>query len=189
MKIIKNRVFKILVILFIVGFFLGIIFNIIINDNSKLINYFTLIKDGSFNYLNGFISSMCYNYKIAFIIWIIGIVFFLFLLIPFIIIFRGISLGFTLCGIICSFGIKGLIIGLIMLFPCILLNEFVYILLSYYSINFSYKCFKVIKTNKLINIRSFIKNYFYIFTIILSCLLISSLFEIFITSNILKFVL
>jgi len=189
MKIIKSRIFKILIALFIVGFFLGIISNLLMNDNNSIINYFSLIEQNKFNYFSSLINSIFTNYKYALIIWISGIVFFLSFIIPFIIVFRGISVGFTICGIICSFKLKGLLYALIFLIPSILINELVYLFLSYYSINFSLKVFNAIKNNKLINIKSFSKNYLYIFLIFLGILLMSSLFEIYITSNIIKFVI
>ena len=133
MKIIKSRIFKILVILFIVGILLGVISYLLLgSNNSSIINYFSLINNGKFDYFNSLINSIIYNYKYAFIIWMIGIIFFLGVLIPIIIVFRGISLGFMVTCIIYTFGLKGVLIALIMLFPCVLVNEFIYLLLSYY---------------------------------------------------------
>lgn len=190
MKIIKSRLFKVLVILFIFGFILGIISFFIFNkNNNEIVNYYMMIKNNKINYLNSFFNSILYNYKYISIIFIFGLIFFLSFLTPLIIIFRGISLGFTLISIICSFKMKGLILGLILLFPVGLLNELIFILISYYSIHFSFKVYNAIKNNKNINIKSFCKNYLIIFLIFLSILTISSLFETFISSNIIKFVL
>ena len=110
-------------------------------------------------------------------------------IIPFIILYRGISLGLTLFSIIVIFKTKGLLISFILLFPTVLLNELIFLLLSYYAINFSLKVYRSIKNNKMINIKSFSRNYFYIFLISLGLLLLSSIFEIYITSNIIKYVL
>ena len=190
MKIIKSRIFKALIILFIIGFVLGIIsYFILDSSNDSIINYFSLIKEGKLNYTNNLLISIIQNYKYSIIIWILGIIFIFSFIIPFIIIYRGISLGLTIFSIIVCFKTKGLLLALIMMFPSVLLNELVYIFLSYYSINFSLKIYRNIKNNKMINIKSFSKNYFYIFLLSLGLLLISSLFEIYITSNIIKFVL
>ena len=189
MKIIKSRIFKILVSLFIVGILLGIISYILIGtNNNSIINYFSLINNGNFDYLSSLINSLSYNIKYAFIIWSVGIICFLTFLVPIIIIFRGISLGFMITSIIVNFGIKGIILSLIIIFPCILINELIYMLLSYYSINFSLKSINAIRYNKSINLRSFVKNYLYIFIIFLFVLILSSLFEIYISSNLIKFV-
>ena len=98
-------------------------------------------------------------------------------------------MGFTISLIICTYKVKGLILALIMLFPCILLNEIIYLLESYYSISFANRTYKVFKNNKNITLKYYIKNYFLRYLILSIVLLISSLFEIYITSNILKYVL
>ena len=190
MKIINSRIFKILVALFILGITIGIITFIVgSKNNDKIINYFSLINNGEYNYINRFLYSLFNNYKYAFIIWIFGIIIIFSFIIPIIIIYRGVSIGFVLISIFYCFNIKGVFIALILLFPCIIINEFIYLLLSYYSIKFSIKCFSAFKNDSLINIKSFCKNYFYVFIILLFILLLSSLFEVFISSHLLKFVI
>ncbi len=190
MKIIKSKIFKILVVSLVIGFIVGIISFIFIDKKelgSSIINYINLIKNNDFNHTNGLITSIISNLKYSSIIWISGIIFFCSLIIPLIIIYRGVSLSLTICTIIYTYKLKGLLYALIIVFPTIL-NEVILLLLSYYSINFSIKCFNTIKNNKDINLRLFIKNYFYIFIILSLFLIISSLIEIYLCSNIIKFV-
>ena len=190
MKIIKSKIFKILVVSLVIGFVIGII-NFIFMDKkeitSSIINYMTLIKNNDFNHINGLISSITSNLIYSSIIWISGIIFFCSVLIPLIIIYRGISLSLTICTIIYTYKLKGFLYALIIVFPSVL-NEVILLFLSYYSISFSIKCFNTIKNNKDINLRLFIKNYFYIFIILSIFLIISSLLEIYLCSNIIKFV-
>ena len=194
MKIIKTKLFKSLLVSFIIGIFIGIICFILLSSKEKislsnnLTNYINLIHDGNFKYFPSLIQSFISNYKYLVLIWIFGIIFFCSLLIPFIIIYRGILLGFTISSIIYVFHIKGLLYSLILMIPSVIINEFIFILISYYSITFSTKCFNVIKKDKTINLRQFIKNYFYIFLVLSSCILLSSVYEIYIGSNIIKFV-
>ncbi len=183
MKIIKSRLFKALVLLFLFGIILGIISYFILDNNNYIIDYYKLSS------IDRLIKSISYNFKYSFIIWISGIILFLILFIPFIVIFRGIITSYTIISIILLYKLKGLIISLILLFPCILINELVYILLSYYSISFSYKTYNTIKYNRNINLKNYIKNYFYIFVISLVILLVSSLFDTYISSNLIKYVL
>ena len=75
------------------------------------------------------------------------------------------------------------------MFPVLIINELLFILFSYYSINFSFRLYNAIKNNKNINVKDFSKNYILIFLILLVLLIISSLFEIFISSNLIKFVI
>lgn len=190
MKIINSKIFKILVVTLVIGFVIGIISFIFMDKSSlqsSIINYINLIKNDNYNYTNGLILSIISNIKYSSIIWISGIIFFCSLVIPLIIIYRGISLSLTISTIIYTYKLKGVLYALIIVFPTIL-NEIIFLFLSYYSINFSIKCFNTIKNNKDINLRSFIKNYFYIFLILSSLLIISSLIEIYLCSNIIKFV-
>lgn len=190
MKIINSKIFKILVVTLVIGFIIGIISFIFMDKSSlqsSIINYINLIKNDNYNYSNGLILSIISNIKYSSIIWISGIIFFCSLVIPLIIIYRGISLSLTISTIIYTYKLKGVLYALIITFPTIL-NEIIFLFLSYYSINFSIKCFNTIKNNKDINLRSFIKNYFYIFLILSLLLIISSLIEIYLCSNIIKFV-
>lgn len=190
MKIINSKIFKILVVTLVIGFIIGIISFIFMDKTSlqsSIINYINLIKNDSYNYSNGLISSIISNIKYSSIIWISGIIFFCSLIIPLIIIYRGISLSLTISTIIYTYKLKGMLYALIIVFPTIL-NEIIFLFLSYYSINFSIKCFNTIKNNKDINLRLFIKNYFYIFLILSLLLIISSIIEIYLCSNIIKYV-
>ena len=164
MKIINSKIFKILVVTLVIGFIIGIISFIFMDKSSlqsSIINYINLIKNDNYNYSNGLVLSIISNIKYSSIIWITGIIFFCSLVIPLIIIYRGISLSLTISTIIYTYKLKGVLYALIIVFPTIL-NELIFLFLSYYSINFSIKCFNTIKNNKDINLRSFIKNYFYI---------------------------
>ena len=190
MKIINSKIFKILVVTLVIGFIIGIISFIFMDKSSlqsSIVNYINLIKNDNYNYSNGLILSIISNIKYSSIIWISGIIFFCSLVIPLIIIYRGISLSLTISAIIYTYKLKGVLYALIIVFPTIL-NELIFLFLSYYSINFSIKCFNTIKNNKDINLRSFIKHYFYIFLILSLLLIISSLIEIYLCSNIIKFV-
>lgn len=190
MKIINSKIFKILVVTLVIGFIVGIISFIFMDKSSlqsSIINYINLIKNDNYNYTNGLILSITSNLKYSSIIWISGIIFFCTLITPLIIIYRGVSLSLTVCTIIYTYKLKGILYAIIIVFPTIL-NEIIILLLSYYSINFSIKCFNTIKNNKDINLRLFIKNYFYIFVILSILLIISSIIEIYLCSNIIKFV-
>ena len=61
--------------------------------------------------------------------------------------------------------------------------------MSYYSISFSLKIYNAIKTNKSINITSFSKNYFYILLIFIVALTLTSIFEVYLSTNIIKLVI
>ncbi len=192
MKIIKSRIFKVLILLFILGLLFGVI-SFIFMDKTSLenytLNYVDLISKNNFDYIKGLINTLISNYKYLSILWIFGIIFFLFPLVPLIIIYRGISIGLMISSIIYSFKLKGFLYALIMLFPAKIINELIYIIMSYYSISFSLKIYNAIKTNKSINITSFSKNYFYILLIFIVALTLTSIFEVYLSTNIIKLVI
>ncbi len=192
MKIIKSRIFKVLILLFILGLLFGVI-SFIFMDKTSLenytLNYVDLISKNNFDYIKGLINTLISNYKYLSILWIFGIIFFLFPLVPLIIIYRGISIGLMISSIIYSFKLKGFLYALIILFPAKIINELIYIIMSYYSISFSLKIYNAIKTNKSINITSFSKNYFYILLIFIVALTLTSIFEVYLSTNIIKLVI
>ncbi len=192
MKIIKSRIFKVLILLFILGLLFGVI-SFIFMDKTSLenytLNYVDLISKNNFDYIKGLINTLISNYKYLSILWIFGIIFFLFPLVPLIIIYRGISIGLMISSIIYSFKLKGFLYALIILFPAKIINELIYIIMSYYSISFSLKIYNAIKTNKSINITSFSKNYFYILLIFIVVLTLTSIFEVYLSTNIIKLVI
>ena len=153
------------------------------------LNYVDLISKNNFDYIKGLINTLISNYKYLSILWIFGIIFFLFPLVPLIIIYRGISIGLMISSIIYSFKLKGFLYALIILFPAKIINELIYIIMSYYSISFSLKIYNAIKTNKSINITSFSKNYFYILLIFIVALTLTSIFEVYLSTNIIKLVI
>ena len=192
MKIIKSRIFKVLILLFILGLLFGVISFIFIDKTSLenyTLNYVDLISKNNFDYIKGLINTLISNYKYLSILWIFGIIFFLFPLVPLIIIYRGISIGLMISSIIYSFKLKGFLYALIILFPAKIINELIYIIMSYYSISFSLKIYNAIKTNKSINITSFSKNYFYILLIFIVVLTLTSIFEVYLSTNIIKLVI
>jgi stage II sporulation protein M len=192
MKIIKSRIFKVLILLFILGLLFGVISFIFIDKTSLknyTLNYIDLISENNFNYIKGLINTLISNYKYLSILWIFGIIFFLFPLVPLIIIYRGISIGLMISSIIYSFKLKGFLYALIILFPSKIINELIYIIMSYYSISFSLKIYNAIKTNKSINITSFSKNYFNILLIFIIALTLTSIFEVYLSTNIIKLII
>lgn len=190
MKIIKSKLFKTLFFIFLFGIVCGIISYIFMNKdavNNNIVNYVKLISGNDYNYFNGFIMNLYNDFKFYSLIWIFGIIFICSIFIPILIIFKGISIGFSISTIIYTFKIKGILYSVILMLPNIL-RCIIFILLSYYSIIFSYKCYNAFKEDNSINIKKFILNYFYIYLILLFILIIICLIETYICFNILKFV-
>ena len=190
MKIIKSKLFKTMFFIFLFGIIIGIISYIFIEKdivNNNVINYIKLISNNDYNYFSGLVNNIYTDFKLYSLIWIFGIIFICSVFIPILIIFKGISIGFTISTLIYTFKIKGIIYSLILMFPSIL-KVIILLLISYYSINFSYKCYNAFKDDNLTNIKKYILNNFYIYLILLFILIIICIIETYICFNILKFV-
>mgnify|MGYP002625703464 FL=1 len=138
MKIIKSKLFKTLFFIFLFGIVCGIISYIFMNKdsvNNNVVNYIKLISGNDYNYLNGFIMNLYNDFKFYSLIWIFGIIFICSIFIPILIIFKGISIGFSISTIIYTFKIKGILYSVILMLPNIL-KCIIFILLSYSSISF-----------------------------------------------------
>ncbi len=190
MKIIKSRIFKALFLSILVGIILGIISFIIVEKKdikTDLINYINLIKNVKFNYFNSLVNSLSSNLIYSFFIWIFGIIFILFFISLLIIIYKSISLGFMISGVVYTFKAKGVLYALILGLNS-MINILIYAFLCYYSINFAIKTFNAFRNNRQISFKSFFINYIYIYLIIAGFLILSSFFEIYISSNLIRFV-
>ena len=169
MKIIKTKIFKMLFYVFLIGIILGIISFFILNKSDKFIvkdNIISLIdniKLGSVKYPNTVFLHVSNNLKIISIIWILGLLCLASFIVPFIVVYKGIILSFD-------------VISILLLF------------VSYYAINQSIRTYKLLKSEKMISLKKYIKNYVLIYLILSLLLVILSILEIFFISFIVKLV-
>ena len=191
MNIIKSKIFRLLVLLYIVGVILGIvsyfICNISILDDS-VISYFGLFE-GDFNYIDSLINSFCMSFKNSFFLFIVGLLIIGVFIIPLFIIFKGICNSLLIISIIRCFHMKGVILCFILVLFSILVKDFIYFIISYYSFNISIKEIKIIRNNKMINFIEFYKNYFLRYIILFIFLILINIFEVYILSNIIKYII
>ena len=191
MNIINSKIFRFLVLVYIIGVIFGIV-SFVICDTSivsdSIISYFDLFS-GDIKYVDCILNSFYFSFKNSFFIFICGLLIFGVVLIPLLIIFKGIFDCLIIIGIIECFHIKGLILGFILCLFSILVKNFVYFILSYYSFSISIKEIKVIKDNKNIHFNLFYKNYILRYIILFIFLLFINVFEVYILSNIIKYII
>ena len=176
-----------LLIIVITGIIVGIIFsNILSNEDNKLVyskitNYFNNIKnDVPINYLKNLSSSLKNNYLCLIAIWIFGLSIIGLLLNNFIIFFKSFVLGFSIGSIINIYFYGGLVLSFFYIFPALIINILVFLMMTYYANNFSLKLFDVIFRKKEFKLSLFMKKYAKILGIFIIILTISSLIETFI---------
>ena len=193
-KIIFNKKILSYFILFLIGIIFGIIFIFIINKMDKLVveseikEYLQLILNNDLNIKEGFINSLIHNSLYISIIWISGFVFIFIPVVYFLIFYKGFMLGFLISIFLSIYKIKGILYFVIFTFPQEIINVFLILIMSFYSLNFSFSIIKSIVKNESVNLKRKFLNYFIIYFIIICISCISSILEIFLNYNLMRIV-
>ena len=187
----KKYIFLISIV--VMGIIIGIVFSNILSDTDqvlveeKLTNYFINIKNNKdINYLSNFLNSFLNNNTSLILIWILGLSIIGLVLNNFILFFKSFTLGFGIGSIINIYLYKGIIGSLLYIFPHMLINIFVLIVLVYYANNFSIKLFRQLFLKKEIKFQEIMKKYLKILLYAFIVLLVSSLLETFLSPIIIK---
>lgn len=191
MKILKNKMLCITLLIYFIGIIFGIISFFLIDNNiiNESIDVYFNSYSSSFNYLSGLLNTNVYNLCFSFFIWVSGFFIIGIIIAPLLIFLKAFSLGITLISIIVQFKLKGVLLAFILFLSNVLLFDLIFMFLSYYSINLSLKTFNIIKNNKSINIRLFYKNYIFRYLIFIFTLFLTSLFDIYVLSNLIKYII
>lgn len=182
-SIISKKLLLFYLIIFLIALVSGTFFNLILSDkDAKLVsdyltNFITLIKSNNINYVFSFINTVSLNSIYIFIIWILG---FTIIGIPIIILiyfFKTFILGFSISILISNFKIKGILYSFIYLFPHVIINLMLIILLSIISIYVSTLIYKSVFKKKKINY-NILKKYVIILFVFLFITILTSLYEV-----------
>lgn len=176
-----------LIIIIIIGIIVGILFsNILSTEDSKLVankitEYFNNLKsDVPINYLKNLLSSLKNNLLYIGIIWILGLSVIGLLFNNFILFFKSFVLGFSIGSIINIYLYNGLVLSFLYVFPSLIVNIIVLLIMTYFANDFSMKLFNLLFRKKEIKFSLIIKRYSKILLCLSIILIISSLIETFI---------
>ena len=191
----KNKYkYLFLITIIILGFLSGIVLANILSYNDKkevgeiVETYFLNLKNNeSINYIGNFLNNLGVNFSYLLLLFIFGISIIGIVLNPFILYFKSLITGFSVGIIISLYSFKGILGGILYLFPTQLLNLLIYMLVSFYGINLSIRLFKVLFLRKNINNNEFMKKYFQVLLFSSIVLLISTLYETFLADFVMKF--
>ena len=182
-----------LIIIIIVGFIVGMLFSNILNNHdhklveSKIMEYFNnLANDKKIDYWNNLVTSLKNNLLYLGIIWILGLSIIGLLVNNFIIFFKSFILGFSVGSIINIYLYSGIVLSFFYVFPSLIINLIVFMIMTYYANYFSLRLFETIFKKKTYNFSLLIKKYFKILLIFTIILIISSIIETFIMPFFLK---
>ena len=195
-KIIKydKKIMTLLNIIAIIGIITGSIFMVIISKDDKQLvlnsinDFFDNLINNKFDYVSTLKNTVISNFLFSFIIWIIGISVIGVIVVIFIIFYKCFTLGFTIASIIYAYSFKGTILALLYIFPHMIINILILLYLSSYSIKLSIILTKSILKKENLNFKSFFNNYTKVLIISLVFLIVSSLYETFISTYILKLI-
>ena len=182
-----------LFIIVIVGFIVGILFSNILNTEdeklvtSKITEYFNNIaSDTKIDYFKNLITSIKNNLLYIGVIWILGLSVIGLLFNNFILFFKSFVLGFSIGSIINIYFYSGLVLSFFYVFPSLLINIFIYLIMVNYANDFSLKLFNIIFRKKDYKISLLIGKYTKILCVLSIILVISSIIETFIMPFFLK---
>ncbi len=181
-----------LIVLALIGITMGSIFTTMLSQNDKVLaqtyikDFVTNINNNKLNYLDSFKSAFMSNVILILTIWILGISIIGIPVNIFIYFVKTFVIGFSLSAFILTYNVKGCLLGLIYIFPHHIINIAIYILLLMFSLNFSLKILKSLKSKKQMSLRLTFNRYIVILVFTLIVTLLTTLTEVFVTPFIIK---
>lgn len=181
-----------LIVLALIGITMGSIFTTMLSQNDKVLaqtyikDFITNINNNKLNYLDSFKSAFMSNVILILTIWILGISIIGIPVNIFIYFVKTFVIGFSLSAFILTYNVKGCLLGLIYIFPHHIINIAIYILLLMFSLNFSLKILKSLKSKKQMSLRLTFNRYIVILVFTLIVILLTTLTEVFVTPFIIK---
>lgn len=191
----SKRINFFVITVLIIGVISGSIFLISLSETDKsntilqIQNFFSNVNNNSIDNGLAIRNSIIINYLFAFLIWglglsIIGVVVNIFLTY-----IKGFIVGFSVSSIILTYGYKGAIAACIYVFPSQVFNCLVVVVLTIYSIMFSYNLLGIITNKKKSNNRTMIKRYTVILLFCIVISFVSSILEVYLFPNLLKIII
>ena len=173
----------------VLGFFF---YFIISNDNKEMVinmqrAFFNNVN--SINYVKSFINSILVNSLYVVGIFLLGLSVVGFIFIIGIILMKCFIVGFSFSSIIGTFGLKGIILSFIYVFPHQILFLIILLLMCFYGCNFCYRLFKHIFMKQIINFRKVSEKYIKVFILSLIGAVICSSYEVFFVPYLIKLII
>lgn len=188
-EILSKRIVLIsIVIICSLGLLFGSLYLTILNNDEKkevldvVSNYFYSFNDIRFSdKLSIFKDSLLSNLIYYIIIWSLGISILGLPIIFIMIFFKSFTIGFSIASIFAKYRFKGLIGILVYIFPSVLINLFITVILGTYSCILSIKLVRDSFSKKSLNFGNFMGRYFLLILLIIILVVICSIFDAFIS--------
>ena len=188
----NKKLLVFLIILGIIGIIVGSIFNIMLNESDKslvssyITNFFDNISNNTLDSVsalkNGFISEISY----ILIIWLLGISVIGIPIILFMYFSKFFILGFSISSIISNYGFKGCLLSVGYIFPHKIINIIIYTILTLFTLKVSGKILYTIIRREKLDFKIVLNKYLIILLMSMGVIILTTLFEVFITPIIIK---
>lgn len=181
-----------LIILVIIGIISGSFLSVILNSNDKQLvqdnikNFIENIK--SFNNINILKNTILINIIMVLGIWILGISVIGLIIVICLVFWKAFTLSFTISGFILTYNLKGLLLAIIYIFPHLIINLLIIMYVGSYAIKFSTLIIRCMFNKVNLDLRKLMIIYLKVLIISLIVIMMTSLFESFITPFFLKYV-
>lgn len=182
-------------ILAILGIVTGSIFIIILNNADKelIIEYIeTFIQsiiNNNINYVELLKNTLINNYLPIMIITIFGLTYFLSFFNILILFYKSFVIGFSIASFILVYNLKGLLIGLIYIFPHLVINISLLVIFTAFTLKLSIKTINCVLKKKQTDMRHFLKKYICTFLAIFFLITITTLYESLILPRLLNLII
>lgn len=188
----NKRVMLFLTITVLIGIMAGSFLVVILNNSDKILvkeyieNFINNVNGESFNYVDTLKNALLINLIIIISIWILGISVIGLLIVICLVFWKAFTLGFTVSGFIITFNLKGAVTALVYIFPHLIINLLIIMYLGSYSIKFSMLIIKCVVSKVSLDLRKLMNKYLKVLLFSIIVIIVTSLFETFVTPILLK---
>ena len=189
--IVSKKMYLFLFILFIIAIIAGSVFSITLNEvdndlvTTYLNNYLNLVKEKNIVFKENFLNFILSNSITNLIIWLLGFSVIGIPIIIFLFFYKCFIIGFAISSIILRYKAKGILLGLLYVFPHHIISILLLMLLSIYALSVSINIIKAILKRKEISFKEITNRYIVILLITFISTLLLGIYESYILPKIL----
>lgn len=189
--IVSKKMYLFLFILFIIAIIAGSVFSITLNEvdndlvTTYLNNYLNLVKEKNIVFKESFLNFILSNSITNLIIWLLGFSVIGIPIIIFLFFYKCFIIGFAISSIILRYKAKGILLGLLYVFPHHIISILLLMILSIYALSVSINIIKAILKRKEISFKEITNRYIVILLITFISTLLLGIYESYILPKIL----
>lgn len=183
----QKKKYLFLIVITLIGIISGILFIFFISKTDKSLVFdelgifFDGVSKNNLDYGSSLINSILSKMIYFIIFFVLGVSIIGIPIIIFLLFLRGFIFGFSISSLIAKFGFKGLILAFGYNFPHNFIILVLFILISFYAINFSVRLFRVLFFKDNINLSMYFKRFNQVLGICILVSILCSLFEVFVS--------